>query len=840
MFKFLPCSFLSGNFMLFFILLFPVFLCAQNVTPFLGGGLFGVGAIYAMEYDSITDRTYIAGSFSSVNGIPANNVAVLDSGVWKPLGAGIASFVTAMKFWNGNLYVGGEFEYAGKVHARNIARWDGQNWFPVGNPEIFSVRISLMEVFQNQLYVSGNFQQLNNDPNIRYLARWDGASWKSTGWNHPFSPAGLTPRGDTLWAWGILTTSVSPVRHSTSFLHGTQWDTLPYIKNETDVNSLVFHKNRLLVTSYPNNFIYEWTANNWKLVEYYGSNINLKLVSYKEQLYGVADSFNPSTLIRKINGSQQVQAEIRLMNGKGYVQELNWKEIKNDLYFFGNFNFCNNLPCGSILKLSGGNWSHTDYVADAHIYNYSEGYTLLKAPDSGDWYVGGDFYIAGTAFSQNIARYDGSEWHSMGLGLNGMVTSIAWYKGQIYAVGRFYDSGPQHLTGLARWDGTEWQFCGDAAIFPRQLLVAGDKLYLVGSTNEIDGVYGGLFAYDGVQWTAPGNQSQFSSIPIISDIVHFQGKIIVASEFEPQEVWQFANGAWTQLYAYPGFQGQIVRLCVVNGALYAGARKPNQVLRWNGTIWVDMGYPYNGNSDNRIDGLFEFKGNLVVSTLSGCKIYQNGIWKPFIELEVNGLVPYDSTRYLCTGNFASGKFGNQMVALNNLALLDCEMPTASIKTDKDTACLEEFVHVEAISTGMGLSYEWQFPGGTPNTCLEPACSIKYAAPGIYPVYLSYSNLGGMDSTSYQMVVLPCMVQTALPENEPSLLVFPNPVRRFLNVRIQDATQSFVQISDATGKLSKLWHYQADTPIDVSALPPGCYFLQIQGAEHRYNARFIKE
>lgn len=65
------------------------------------------------------------GSFTSIQGVPANSVARWDGATWSPLGTGVGGTIHTLAVFDGSLVAAGYFGTAGGVIARNVARWDG-------------------------------------------------------------------------------------------------------------------------------------------------------------------------------------------------------------------------------------------------------------------------------------------------------------------------------------------------------------------------------------------------------------------------------------------------------------------------------------------------------------------------------------------------------------------------------------------------------------------------------------------------------------------------------------------------------------------------------------------
>jgi len=115
---------------------------------------------------------YVGGVFTSINGVPANNIAMWNGSVWTALGSGIQGTVEAICSYNGNLYVGGGFNSAGNMPAKDITKWNGSSWLPVGMGTNYEVRA--LATYQGSLYVGGLFDSAGGLPAM-YVARWTDA-----------------------------------------------------------------------------------------------------------------------------------------------------------------------------------------------------------------------------------------------------------------------------------------------------------------------------------------------------------------------------------------------------------------------------------------------------------------------------------------------------------------------------------------------------------------------------------------------------------------------------------------------------------------------------------------
>ena len=94
-----------------------------------------------------------------------------------------------------------------------------------------------------------------------------------------------------------------------------------------------------------------------------------------------------------------------------------------------------------------------------------------------DLIVGGNFDSAGGIPATNIARFDGTSWHSLGAGLDGAeppgiayCSALAIYNGDLIAGGKFQTAGGTTATNIARWNGTSWSPMGAGVGNPLAIL----------------------------------------------------------------------------------------------------------------------------------------------------------------------------------------------------------------------------------------------------------------------------------------------------------------------------------------------------------------------------------
>jgi trimeric autotransporter adhesin len=144
-----------------------------NITSTGNAG--AVGELYTHGTD-----LYVGGTFDTINGVPASGIARFDGANWYLYPVISNNYgIAAIIIFNNELYIGGNFSDG--VGKSDILKFDGTDWVSVGGG--FSggfTWVNDFEIYQNQLYVAGYFQQSSGDPGNN-IAIWDGSNWSQAG-----------------------------------------------------------------------------------------------------------------------------------------------------------------------------------------------------------------------------------------------------------------------------------------------------------------------------------------------------------------------------------------------------------------------------------------------------------------------------------------------------------------------------------------------------------------------------------------------------------------------------------------------------------------------------------
>lgn len=179
-------------------------------------------------------------------------------------------------------------------------------------------------------------------------------------------------------------------------------------------------------------------------------------------------------------------------------------------------------------------------------------------------YAGGWFTLAGSEPANYVAKWDGSDWSSLGGGMALPVFALAVFDDgggpALYAGG--YSSSTESPSGVAKWDGSNWSALGsgvaDGSVYALTVFDdgSGPALYAAGDFATAGGVEAnGIAKWNGSNWSALG--SGFG----------FDGRIRALSGFD---------------------DGGVPALCAAGLFSTAGGTTANNIAKWRAGAWFPM------------------------------------------------------------------------------------------------------------------------------------------------------------------------------------------------------------------------------------------------------------
>lgn len=212
----------------------------------------------------------------------------------------------------------------------------------------------------------------------------------------------------------------------------------------------------------------------------------------------------------------------------------------------------------------------------------------LATMADGSLAVGGYFAPAGGQWAADgVARWDGTAWHRLGLGITNVVYQLVTLpNGDLVAGGSFIVTGTS-ITNLARWDGTAWSAIGTTVTGGvRGLLVtANGDLVVVWLSSPLSSQVR-VSRWDGATWSTLGTDrpGTFTAITELAngDLV-LTGSFTVGSQYGVLAL-RYDGVDWLPVGQQTGIAGAAV--VVPGGDLVVS--HSNGLKRWDGTSWSSL------------------------------------------------------------------------------------------------------------------------------------------------------------------------------------------------------------------------------------------------------------
>ncbi|MEZ5306704.1 MAG: hypothetical protein R2684_06100 [Pyrinomonadaceae bacterium] len=236
----------------------------------LGIGISGIGtsnsSIRAIA--AVGNKVYVGGSFGTIGGIAANNVAMWNGTNWTALGTGVNSTVSAIIVKGEDVYVGGAFTTAGGVAANRVAKWNGSSWSGL-NSSIIPNNVTSMARMGDDIFVGSDTTTLDN-PN--YLVKYDGTGWTTFGTGITFGGiTSIAVAGNDLYVSGGFTAIGGVSAARVAKWNGKSWSALgagvPGNSNQVKLtrfgNGIILSGDFTNIGSLPANRIARWDGTEW-------------------------------------------------------------------------------------------------------------------------------------------------------------------------------------------------------------------------------------------------------------------------------------------------------------------------------------------------------------------------------------------------------------------------------------------------------------------------------------------------------------------------------------------------------------------------------------------------
>ncbi|HYV90432.1 MAG TPA: T9SS type A sorting domain-containing protein [Chitinophagales bacterium] len=234
------------------------------------------------------------------------------------------------------------------------------------------------------------------------------------------------------------------------------------------------------------------------------------MLNYEDTIYAAgafdADDGCPATGIMKWDGTHWQKVGQGNCEGTNKVfgsggEILTLQEIDDKIYAGGIYDTIGCLHAKGLGSWNGSDWQ----TVNGYDTSGAGGSISSIVKYKNKLYVGGYMGAPDGYTGCCILYFDSTEWKTVGGGFQGGGIQDVWdmvvYKGELYVAGRFHDYG-NPANYIARWDGTQWHDVGggmNAPVF--SLLVYHDKLYAIGGFTQAGTVPTSQMAcWDGTKW----------------------------------------------------------------------------------------------------------------------------------------------------------------------------------------------------------------------------------------------------------------------------------------------------------------------------------------------------
>jgi hypothetical protein len=586
--------------------------------------------------------------FTAPNGRPffrPESTTGAGDAAWQPdfAAAGPNSGVRTVVQVGTDLYVSGAFSTVGSIVARNIAKWNGTSWSSLGMGAANGVNgnVYALAVAGTDVYVAGRFSQAGGVP-ANSIAKWSSTGWSNVGTGlsnagstQPATVKALAVSGTAVYAGGTFNQAGGSPANNVALWDGTGWNPLGSGVSGTSpsVEAIAVSGTGVYVGGGFNNAggttvsnIARWNGTTW-------SNLGT----------GIGNSTNGVVLT--------------LLS-----------------YVGGAFTLAGGLTVDCLAKWNSTGWSRVGGAGFAN--GRSNGAVTSLAFVGSDLYVGGYFAQAYGAVADYLAKWNGTTWQGVGTGLGGLreagssVSGLLAVGTDLYVAGRFLSAGGSRADNIARWNGTAWNSLGPNApntlgfdSYVYALGIAGNTMYVGGAFRQAGGAaVEGIVRWNGSSWTSLHTGTNYAdmrvqTIAISGSDVYVGGSFFNANSVTANNVAKWNGTTWSSLGTGTenGVDGTVYALAVSGSDVYvggsftqAGTTPASCIAKWNGAAWTSLG---TGSANGVSHPSYSVVQALAVM---GTDIYVGGQFNRAGALTVGNLARWNGTTWSSIGTGTNG------------------------------------------------------------------------------------------------------------------------------------------------------------------------------------------
>jgi len=719
-----------------------------------------MGSVYGMGVDG-TGNIYAGGDFDITgDNVTVNNISVWDGSEWSALESGVNGTILTLVVSGTDIYVGGYFTEASSVSASNIARWDGSMWHALGtgvNGNVYAITVNGTDVYAGGYFTEAGGVAVNN------IARWDGSNWHALGEGVNQSVRTIMVHGTDIYVGGEFTEAGGGLANLIVRWDGSMWYPLGngieyssgggYVMSIAEKDGNIYAAGGFdLAGGNSANNIAVWDGSEWSALGAGTDNMIWDMAFDGNNLY-IGGNFDDAGGVSVSNKAMWDGASWHNV-GEYINSSVNDVLVYNgNTYFGGNFSLTgsNNLPLNAIACWNDPDWTPLGEHNGLHNVVYA------VAVQNTDIYVGGLFKYAGDIQVDNVAKWNGTTWSALGLGVNNTVFSIDVDEDNVYIAGGFTNVSGFDYQRVARWDGSMWYGIGTGIDNGqvRDLTVKGTDIYVAGQFNNAGGVsVNNLAMWDGANWNDVGSGTNNTIYAVAVDDTN---NVYVGGQFTQaggEDISYFAkwNGSeWSALGTGPN--DMVNDIVIIDTSIYIGGYftmagltfGTKALARWDGQQWNSAGTIEEMTGNAYINALATDGVNLYIAgrfqemgDITGTKCiakYDGSSWYALetgLNTDVFGLYAKDSLVY-AVGYFTTA--GDKVSYQIGRYWYPPDEPVEIISQPVDKeVCKEESVTFNVSATGTTpITYQWKKDG----TDILGATFNYYTIPSA-----QFSDIGG--------------------------------------------------------------------------------------------------
>ncbi|HEX2974710.1 MAG TPA: T9SS type A sorting domain-containing protein, partial [Bacteroidales bacterium] len=289
-------------------------------------------------------------------------------------------------------------------------------------------------------------------------------------------------------------------------------------------------------------------------------------------------------------------------------------------------------------------------------------------------YAGGDFTVAGGIVARGIAMWNGSEWKPLGTGtdelngINGQVYALLAQDNNLYVGGHFSMAGGEAAFHIARWDGTKWWpmgigVGGTSGAEVHAIAKNENYVYVAGYFGMVGDVENYQLPANSIarfnlttdRWETLGRGIEVTQgvpgrvydMDWHGDTLFVVGEFYNADDMFSENVAALVNDKWVipdPGHSY-GIHGKVMKVKSIGNELYIGGllkmtidEESHGIMRWRNGYWEDVGEKLSANNDDVwvndmvtfdsgfiAGGYFRLAGGMQVNNMA---YYDGYLWKP--------------------------------------------------------------------------------------------------------------------------------------------------------------------------------------------------------------------